>query len=38
MGFIVLGRNILYLNWDSCVENVLVRLEMSDGEKLGEPA
>jgi len=37
MGFIALGRNLLYLSWDSCMENVLVRLEMSDGEKSGEP-
>lgn len=28
---------IFILNWDSCMENVFVGHEMSDGEKSGEP-
>jgi len=34
---IALGRNILCLNWDSRMKSVLVRHEVSDGEKSGEP-
>jgi len=37
MEFIALGRDFLYLNWDSCMKSVLVRHEMSDGKKTGEP-